>query len=515
MSWIFRRTKTESKQPQAFHGPSMFRSEASKGIVQTERQSGDDRLPHPKNMYRYEQLNSKPEVHIAIELLTHLVAPAFYIQMPESEADDDFQLGGMSKKAMKEATVDPNHKNLKIVEKWIRDVGFRSKYQQIIRTKIGNGFCPVEILSDNSPKLLPPKTFYIHRDKYGVITKYTQEINREIVAEWKGNDPNIVLFIHNEDITHPYGVAISDSICDLIEARDQLNIDMPKIIHRFSAPNMIVRHSNDITPVKDAVQNKDVDEALFVGNTNKDEMEIIFNEPDARVKFTEYIELINFQIAEELHAPLILLLKNATEASATKMLESVDRYVQSEQDENAEIIEQKIFKRFVSDPIPEFLHGAPNSTLKEITLDQIGTLKGNGTITWKQAQDLIRKKGIDLIEDEQPEPPPIFGKGPVDDDGKPLLNRDKINQADASLRTLKDAFENGKILISEALKEGDRVIKVYVDKARREAHSQMLAAGKQLTPETEQHFKLIEQAMFSDYRNSLLPVGLRDGCKNS
>jgi hypothetical protein len=525
MSWFKRKTEAAVRTLQIVTGPSFSnRAEAkSKGVVS---QGGwTDKLAHPANMGRYDQLNSKPEVHIAIELLTHMIAPSIYVQMPEF---DD---------AGKE--IDPEHANKKKADKWVRDTRFKTKYQQIVRTKISKGFCPCELQSDQSVKLLPPESFYIWRDKFGRVYRYTQEINNQEVARWEkgnfkesfkqlekfysqqekaevltvkegitpGKFEDIILFIHNEDPTHPYGVAIADSIADLIECRDQLNIDMPKIIHRFSAPTQTVLYDGDVAPIKDAITNKEVDEAIYLGNVTPETLKIEFHEPDARVKFTEYIELINFQIAEELHAPLILLLKNATEASATKMLESVDRNIQSEQDENAEIIEQSIFKRLWGEPTPEFMHGAPNSTLKDVTLDQIGTLKGNGTITWKQAQDLIRKKGIELIEDTEPKPPPILQQ-PRDDDGKPMLNKDKIDQADLSLKTVKDAFDDGKILISEALKEGDRIIKVYVGKARSEAQTQLRVLGKTFTPESEQHFQLIEQSMFSQFRNSLLLVGL-------
>jgi hypothetical protein len=534
MSFLRRKTEAAVKAIQALHGPSMYRKEAKNGGVVSNSGAWTDKLAHPANMGRYDTLNSKPEIHVAIELLTHMIAPSIYVQMPEF--DDQGK------------EIDPKHKNVKVVEKWIRDTRFKTKYQQIVRTKIGKGFCPVEIQSDKTIKLLPPESFYIWRDKFGRVYRYTQEINNQEVARWEKNSfaesfkqiekfytqqereevkkvtegviagkfEDIVLFIHNEDVTHPYGVAISDSIADLIECRDQLNVDMPKIIHRFSSPTMTVISTEDVSQIKTAIENKEVDEAVFIGNAPQDGLKIEFHEPDARVKFTEYIELINFQIAEELHAPLILLLKNATEASATKMLESVDRNNQSEQDENAETIEQKIFTRLCSAPIPEFLHGAPDSVLKDVSLTDIGTLTDK-SISKKQAQDLIRKKGIDLIEDEEwlnKKPDPIL-QAPTGPDGKPLLNKDKINQADLSLRTVKDAFDNGKILISEALKEGDRIIKVYVDKARNEAASQARSVGKELAPESVQHFELIKQSMFSQFRDSLLPVGLKTECVNA
>lgn len=530
MSFFRRKTEaTAQKIIQAYHGASMYRNkESDQGVVSTSR-TWTDKLPHPPNMNKYDDLNCQPEVHIAIELLTHMQAPSIYIQMPENDEKGN--------------KIEADHKNLKVIEKWMRDKQFKSKYQQIIRTKIGKGFCPVEIQPDNSLKLLPPETFFIWRDKFGQVYRYTQEINSIEVARWErqgwresfkhiekfytrqeceqvlkestvtvGKFDDIILFIRNEDPTHPYGVAISDSIVDLLDARKQLNMDMPKIVHRFSSPTMTVITSEDVTSIKTAIEEREPDEAVFIGNAMPDALKIEFHEPDARVKFTEYIELINFQIAEELHAPLILLLKNATEASATKMLEAVDRNNQSEQDENAETIEQKIFTRLVTAPIPEFLHGAPNSVLKDVTLDQIGTLKGNGTITFKQAQDLIRKKGIALIEDVEPKPAPILNQLPADGNEKPLLNRDKMTQLELQLQTIKAAYDGQpqKMLLTEALKEGDRAINNMLNKARMEAARQLEAAGRHLTPESDLHFRVLHDELFGEFRDSLLPAELKN-----
>jgi len=533
MSFLRRKTEAAVKAIQALHGPSMYRKEAKNGGVVSSSGTWTDKLPHPANMGKYDNLNSKPEIHVAIELLTHMIAPSIYVQMPEF--DDQGK------------EIDPKHKNIKVVEKWIRDTRFKTRYQQIVRTKIGKGFCPVEIQSDKTIKLLPPESFYIWRDKFGRVYRYTQEINNQEVARWEksnfgesfkqiekfytqqereqvckvtegvvsGKFDDIILFIHNEDVSHPYGVAISDSIADLIECRDQLNVDMPKIIHRFSSPTMTVISTEDVSQVKTAIENKEVDEAVFIGNAppGPDGLKIEFHEPDARVKFTEYIELINFQIAEELHAPLILLLKNATEASATKMLESVDRNNQSEQDENAETIEQKIFTRLVSSPIPEFLHGAPNSVLKDVSLTDISTLTDK-SISKKQAQDLIRKKGIELIEDEEwlnKKPDPIL-PAPTDPDGKPLINKDKTTQLELQLQTIKASHEEGHLIFTEALKEGNRVITNTVEKAKLEAKRQLKQLGKELTPESEAHFQFVHDSYFRDFRNSILPLEAKPKC---
>jgi hypothetical protein len=486
----------------AAHGKGFLqrmKEAASKGQVSTNQWT--DKQPHPPNMGKYPIWASDPQVRIAIDLKTDMVAgTGYYVQMPEKD------------RAGK--TVDPEHKNIDTIENYLKDIGFRDKYKQIQRQKYEMGFCAVERLSDGKLKVLPSDTIYIWRTKLGKVNRYTQEYNNQVVAEWIGDDPNFIMFIHNEDPLHPYGHAVTDSIGGLIDANDQINVDMPKIIHRYSSPLGIWECSRDITTIKQAVVERDVDEDVFIGNVEKDEVRQQFIEPSTQVKFLEYIDQINFQIGQALHAPLILLLKNATEASATKMLESVDRANSGEQEQNADIIEQRLFLPVCGEPVPEFLHGATDEVLKGVTLTDIGTLKGNSTITWKQAQDLIRKKGIDLIEDVQPQPLPILNQAPPNDpnnpDQKPMLNKDKINQADLALQTVKASFENKNIGIAEALKEGDRIIRVYVDKAKREATRQVKeSTGLTLAPETEQHFELIRQTLFAEFRNSLLPTGVK------
>jgi hypothetical protein len=453
-----------------------------------------DRLPHPANMTKYGEWASKPQVNIGIDIKTKMVAGSgFYIQMPEEYNNK---------------TVQSDHQNKQTVEDWLRRVNFRDTYKQIQRMKYTMGFAAVEVQSDKTLKVLPSETIYIHRKPTGEIIRYSQRYNNQEVASWQANDKNLVLFIRNQDPLHPYGVSVTESIGGLIEAKDQLNIDMPKIIHRYSSPLGIHECSRDITQIKQAIEDADVDEDIYIGNVEKDEVRHTFVEPTTQVKFLDYIDQIDFQIGQELHAPLILLMKNATEASATKMLDSVDRDVHGEQEQNADIIEQRLFTLLVSPPIPEFMHGATTEVLNEVTLDQIGALTGK-TISKRQAQDLIRKKGLDLIEDEEwlnMKPQPFLSN--VDPEtGQPQLNPDKINQLEMRLHTLREGFVNGKILISEALREGDRAISGYVEKAKLEADRQCRNfTGKPLTAESTQHFELIRRNMFCEYRDHLVAL---------
>ena len=492
-------------------GRSSFKTrESDKGQV-TSSTMWSDKLPHPSNMDRYDALCNDPETRIGIDLLTDMiVGVGFYTQMPEKDAAGE--------------DIDPNHPNKKMVDEWSLRINADRKFKEIERTKLSKGFCPVEVLPDKSLKILPPESFFIWRDKKGKLLRYTQDVAGSEVARWEtdADMETIILFIHNEDTSHVYGHALVDSIADLIEARKQINIDMPKIIHRYSAPKGIWEYSMDIQEIFDSVTGADVDEDIFLSGIQKDELRHTFVEPTSQVKFLPYIEQIYFQIGEALHAPLILLLKNATEASAHVMLESVDRFVQGEQRYDSSIIVNRIIKPMTSasGPVPELKWGATKQVFDDITLADIGSLKGNGTITWPQAQDIIRQKGIPLLEVEEPEAPPILPGL----DQTSLLDQPKMTMLQAGLNVIRDNFHQKTITVSEAIREGDRCINAFVAKSKHETLRKLSESlGKpvdKLSPESERCFILLRNEMFDAFREAIMPsmrkaLGENDHAANS
>jgi hypothetical protein len=496
-----------------------------------------NRLPHPQSMERYAELCSDPTVSVAIDIKRDMVVPDFYFEMPEEETQkpvndsgkglnpdeepdgnkptvkpsfnsqtrkvealvqDDPAQGNTSFNAKSTLKLNPvddtkqvnaEHPNKKKLEEWKKNTKATKKLKQIVSTMISKGFCPVEITDDYNLKVLPPESFFIYRDKTGEVLKYTQEDNMRALNTWQGKSmDDIILFINDEDTDHPYGEADVESLVTLLDTRKELNEDMGKIIRRFSAPLIGVRTNGSAADIKQNLLDKDIDEALFLGNSAKDEVEFMVVEPDPQVKFLPYIDSVDFQIGQKLNAPLILLLKNATEASATKMLDAIDRWVQSTQNEIAEILEERIYKKICpTGPTPIHKWGAPKEVLDEMTLDQISSLTDK-TISKRQAQDLIRKKGIELIEDEEflnqkPEPSPFgnpFGqptqepnvdgtaKQPFPTQKKPFIPNIPVEQVEHlnDLQTALDIIESNhalhKISLVEACRWADRAITVHM-----------------------------------------------------
>ncbi len=503
--FTYSKTTLEHAGPQFRHGLGMGRTiEVSRGQIASTT-TWIDKLPHPPNMYRYDDLAKDSEAGIGLEMLADMIAgTGCYVEMPEKDPEGK--------------EIDPEHPNKKTIELWLR--GKEKKFRQIEYVKLCKGFCPCEILPDqgNDLKLLSPETFFIWRSKIGETLKYTQDVGGSEVAKWetKADMARIILFIHNEDPTHPYGKSRLENLADLIDGRKQINKDMPKIIHRYSAPKGVWATQGDVEDIYNVVTGADVDEDFFFGHVNKEQFWFQFNEPSGQTRFLEYINQINFQIGEGLHAPLIMLLRNATEASATKMLESVDRMVQGEQRDNSLNIEDNIIKHIVGFPTPVMKWGAAKAVFNDITLSDIAALynakgqNGMSLLTWPQAQDLIRQKGIPLIEAEEPETPIIPPNPDI-----PLLDQPAMHQLEVCLNTLKQNFDAHNISITEAIREGDRAINVFIEKSKAEAVRKLsVALGKpivKLSPESERCFTLMRNEIFDDFREALLPTHIKGG----
>jgi hypothetical protein len=535
---IFRRRESKTTtvalpvKHEVSHGRWYKLREAINSVVSTNNNPAE-KIPHPSNMSRYTELCSDPTVSVAIDIKTDMVVPDFYFEMPEEnpeakpvnkdsdpkdeptllfkpklavkpkieaiiQDDDDFAPKDATSKIKASSInepdeVDAEHPNKKKLEEWKKKTKATKKVKQIVKTALKKGFCPVEILDDYNLKILPCETFYKYQDKYGKLLKYTQERANDLSAMNTWQTPaemdKIIFFTLNEDSDHPYGEADVESLATLLDTRHELNEDMGKIIKRFSAPFGILRASGSAADVKQNILDKDIDEILFLGNTAKDEVELLFEEPDPQCKFLPYIDSVDFQIGQKLNAPLILLLKNATEASATKMLDAIDRWVQSTQNELSEILEERIYKKICgSGPIPIHKWGAPKEVLDEMTLSDIASLTDK-TISKRQAQDLIRQKGIELLEDEEfltkPEPNPFglpvppgqdAGKdNPFQKQANPFQKKavaplpvEQLNDLQLALELIEANLKVNRKqpnIIPETCRQAEQAIRVYMQRA--------------------------------------------------
>jgi len=396
-------------------------------------------------MSRYDELLKDSEASIGRDVLTDIIAGVgYYTEMPEGKEED---------------------KNKEVIDDYGETVNLDEKLKTITSVMLGKGFCPVERLSDYDLKILPPETFYIYRDRKGKLLKYTQEYSQnQIVAEWKGEElNNIITFINEEDPSHPYGRSMVDAVADLIEARKQMNEDMPDVIHRYAYPMIVWETSKQgITNLEKAVTEREKDEDIFIPNVKEDEVRWEAVEVNPQARFLPYIELIYWQIAENFHAPMLLLLKNATEASANTMMESVDRFVNGKQRYIKRRVERFLFEPQVGEPVPRLVWGQPKTGLEEIALADIAAVLP--VLAPNQQLDLLKQFGIELPDPEWPKQPQLpmqpFQKQPVMPSMEAIL--EKLNDLDTALNVIETNFREKRIDLVKSMEMGQRAINVHV-----------------------------------------------------
>jgi hypothetical protein len=457
------------------------RKESSAGKTTTEL-TWTDKRPHPANMSKYEELNKDPEVKTALNSLTDMTTGVgIYIQMSDQEKN-------------------PDHPHKKAIEDYCEKVNMDEVLWKAERQALGKGIAPLLKMDDGELKLLPAETFYRWQKPTGEDIRYTQEISGAIVSDWQGADMNkIILNINGESPTTPYGLALVDGMEDRLEQRADIAADVPHVIHKYGYPFRIFEADTDaiIDTVYTQATEREVDEDVFLGNVPAGTLRIHTETQDPRINFTPYIVHNDEQIAEGLMAPLMLYLRNATEASARTILESIDRRVQARQRYLKRRMERYVFKPLVGDPVPRLMWGAPKTGLEDINIMDVGDLAYKGVLTNSQAIDVLKKLGLPIAEITEP-------------DGQDDVNLNKISESlTASLLVIERSFRDKRLSLTETLREGDRAIAAYVQRQRQKALRTLneMAGIKvdKLSPANERVFDVLHNELFHGFKTKILP----------
>lgn len=458
-----------------------YRVEEQEGKIAT-GYDWEDRQRHPNNMGKYEEWANDPEANIAFNVLTDIIAGVgYYTEMPED--------------------VDENHKNKQKIDEYGETVNLDEDLQEIVMTMLQKGFCPVERKKNYDLKILPPETFYIYKTKRGDVYRYTQERSRgDVITSWErtdwkemlgrckesykqeelekllkfespdktGNFEDIILFFHRKTTGWPYGKSLVEPIGPLLDERTQMNEDMPKAVHRWAYPIPVMQTSGSKTALQDACEDRDIDDWIFIGNVEEGEVRFDTIAIDPQARFIPYIELIYYQICEGLHAPLLLYLKNATEASATVMMESVDRLVNGIQTYVKRRVEKYLFAPQVGKPVPRLIWGQPKTGLEEITLTDVAAIINSPKVPDNQAQYILKQFFSDLPDPEytkeQPQLPfQPFQKAKPEIPVEQMLER--LNDVETGLNIIAENYSERKISITEACRLADRTITVHMKRA--------------------------------------------------
>ena len=311
----------------------------------------------------------------------------------------------------------------KIIEDWCRTVGLDQMLHHIVRTQLVYGFCPVERWVVRGPpvgkfrlKVLPPESVKVRVNLQGKLLGYRQELLGQPVS-FRPRD--LIWFVYNKMGTSPYGTSKVAPILDLLKAKAQTNKDIPKIIHRYSAPLTVWKARSSVRSLKKAVQDREPDEDVFIGNIEKDDVSHSTVLMDPRGKFVDYIEILNDDILEGIMAPVLNYLGDANLASADKVLEVIDRHIQGIQRQCKRIVEKDMFEVVLAlhgktrpEQLPRIQWGSQRTGVEDLDLMGVAELVKAKAITPAQSQDLLRRMGLPL-EEPKPEDEPLL-KQPKD-----------------------------------------------------------------------------------------------------
>lgn len=486
-------------------GRSTPKKEAA-GVVDISRRWTNEQ-PHPAILSNIDEINKDPELETAITVMTEMVASGFYTEMGEGVE--------VPKKPDGSPGVHPNKAK---IDAWNEEVNADENISVAVRQMFEKGFSCTQLLPDEEYKLqvLPSETIYYWRKPTEAEAyKITQKVGGSTVNTWTGADlKDLIWLAHKATPSNPYGLPMAYSIEDFLAARRDMTHDGVAVLRKIGYP--MRRWESQSKELMDKIYtmatNRDPDEDLFIDGVDKDELTVTTEETNARLNFNGFILANDQKIAEGLFSPLMAYLRNATEASATKMLEAIDRHVQGIQLYVKRRFEKYVFGRIVQDPIPRLVWGRPKSGVEQVNFADVAALYngGNGCIVFDQAQDLIKKLGLplkDIPEGQGPQPGPSLKD-------LPLLDQTRMTTLQASLNVIEENYKAKNIDIASAFREGTRVIKVHIEATKRDAIAKLgQMTGKpiiSLSPESELCYTTIKTELEAAFRERLLPHGAHE-----
>jgi len=371
-------------------------------VIQVGSLSYDDVWPHPSDLADYKKYYDEDgAVSSGINVITAMsVGIGFYT---ESE----------------------NDKAKEIIDKWCADVKLDQLLQNACRTYLRSGFVPIERWLVPGPppgklclKMLPPESMKYRSTKKGKHLGFKQDW---FDSTHLFRPQDIIWAVHQQIGLDPYGTSKVQSVLSLVKAKASINADMALIFKRYASPMTVWKSRTSIKPVKKAVTERESDHDLFLGNVTPDDVDFKVVEIDPRARFTEYIREMNDQILEGLQAPLLHYLRNATQASAGKMLEVIDAQNQGIQRYWKRVIEQDMFEIVlahygITDKVT-LNWGAEKTGIEDVDLAGLADLVDSRVLTPTQAVDLLKKMGIP-VEDVKSDDPDK-DRPPLDQEPEP------------------------------------------------------------------------------------------------
>ena len=309
-------------------------------------------------------------------------------------------------------------KPIELVNELGMELQLDSVTPNICRNMLIAGFCPVEVQIEKFPskcaiKVLHPMTvreIVLGGDEYHGIESIVQKVGNQKQVTIEGE--NLAWFVNNQIGNDKKGISIIKPVTSLLSIKDTALSNMGKIIDRYLAPLVIWKSTQSIAGVKAAIEGREADEDIYLGNLHPDDMKDLAQpiEISGEARFTEFISYIDELIYVGLYAPNLYYWRNATEASARVLSDMVDRNVRAIQRSMKRGMEAGLYQRLMDankiDAVPRLNWGVEETGLEDIQLENIiATAMQLGMFNENNLQALLTMGGIDVGKLGYGEPP--------------------------------------------------------------------------------------------------------------
>lgn len=321
-------------------------------------------------------------------------------------------------------------KELQLVDELGEFLNLDSVLPNITRNMLIAGFCGVEVSMKQFPskckiKVIHPATITkieLGGEKYHGIDYILQKVgDKEVKIDGK----NLAWYVNYEMGNDKRGVSIIMAIEKLLSTKMNTLDKIDKLLDRRLAPLIIWKTMRDETALKEAISQRDADEDIFLGHLTQEEMaslaQVVDTEGD--VKYWEYIEYIDRLIYKSLFAGDLDYWRQATQASATVLLELVDRNIMGIQRQIKRSTEQGIYQPLMElnnlDVVPRIIWNQEDAKFRGVQLERfLQTGVNAGFIQMPQFYEILKRGGLDIHEPEEVVVP-AKGGVPIDQPEEP------------------------------------------------------------------------------------------------
>lgn len=227
----------------------------------------------------------------------------------------------------------------KYIDNWNKVQKIDQRLVNIGKITLIAGHCPVESLLKAGPprlstlKIVHPLTLDTAKGVEaldGEVLRYHQKVRSE---ENTIEGENLAWFMYGEIGNNPMGVSFVRGMLKLLNILNQATADVQDILERYIAPLAVWKTRRKIESIKKAVQERNKNEDIFLGELHADEISepglVTFYSIDPRVPFWEFIQYIDQRIFAYARSANLWYFRNATEASAKVLDDIVGRHIRS------------------------------------------------------------------------------------------------------------------------------------------------------------------------------------------